>query len=161
MLEGIYAEAVFVAAIIIGATVAYWDLKTMTIPNWISISAAVIFLVIVFLGLGVEVALWRLAAAFGVLIVTFVLFVAGAMGGGDAKIAAAFAIPVAPIDLSMVLIILALSGLAALLVVSVLRRTLFSDGTWEVWSAGKSFPYGLPLAMTLIMYTGLVATIVS
>ena len=157
MFDGTIALIVFFAAALFGGAAALIDLKTMTIPNWLTGSTALVFAILMLIGLGLEEGLWRVGNGLVVLFVGALLFWAGAIGGGDAKAAAAFAIPIAPIDASFVFLALAINGLVALGVIALLRRTALASGSWSVWSSGRSFPYGLPLAMTLILYTGLVA----
>lgn len=156
-MAGAYPMVVFAAATAVGLAVAIYDLKTMTIPNWLTGGAAALFLALALAGLGPWGALDRLIGALVVLAVCVALFFAGLLGGGDAKAAPAFALLVAPSDAGFVLMALAVNGLIGLGVILALRRTRLAEGSWKVWSAGDKFPYGLTLAMTLILYTGLVA----
>ena len=71
----------------------FYDLFTMTIPNKITLALIAGFAVFAPLaGMGLETALWHIGVAIAVLIVGFVLFNMGVMGGGDAKLLAASAL---------------------------------------------------------------------
>ncbi len=75
------------------AYAAFSDLFTMTISNWISILLVVAFVAMgLMLGLPATTIELHLACGFGVLILTFVLFAFGWIGGGDAKLAATTAV---------------------------------------------------------------------
>ena len=149
----------------IGFATAFFDLKTMEIPNWLTGGAALIFLAYVFFALPMDEAIWRLVGGLLVLAICFVLFVVKVMGGGDAKAAAAFAPVVAAVDAPFVLLLLSVTALLGMVAVLLLRRTVFAnaeaDGGWAVWSARGRFPYGVALGSTLIIYLALVAFMVS
>ncbi|WP_395645796.1 prepilin peptidase [Terricaulis sp.] len=75
------------------ATSAWWDVTTMTIPNWISIALTALFPVVA-LATGMPMAQIGLHLAFGlaILVICFILFQINIMGGGDAKMIAATAV---------------------------------------------------------------------
>lgn len=137
--------------------VAISDLRTMTIPNKLTGAVAILFLGLVFFALPLEAALWRLAGGAVVLAAGFGLFLAGMIGGGDAKAAAAFAPMIAPGDAGAALLLLALSALVGLVALALLKRTALARGDWAVWSAGRRFPYGVALSMALVAYLALAA----
>ena len=139
---------------------AYSDLKTMEIASQWGISTAVAFLGLVFATLPMGDALFRVGAAFAILIVLMLLFFVGGVAGGDAKAMATFALLVAPIDAGFVLLLLSVNGLVMLAVISLLRRTRLAGGEWKFWSAERRFPYGVALCATLLIYLSLVATVV-
>ena len=156
-----YALIAFLVATPIALMVIISDLKTMTIPNWLTGGAFVIFAALVFWGLNLDDALTRLMGARIVLVVSFILFAIGGLGGGDAKAATGFALLVAPVDAGFVLMTLAVTGLLGIGVVMLLRRTPLAAGSWKMWAEPKRFPYGLTLGVTLIIYTALVAFLVN
>lgn len=158
---GDYAYIALAVATPIALLAAFYDLKHMIIPNWLSIAAAALFVALVFIALPQDQALWRLAGAGIVFAVCFVFYLIGAMGGGDVKAATAFSLMVAPQDVAVVLVILSATALIGMGVVAVLRRTSFADGGWKVWSDGAVFPYGVALAATLLIYLSLVAVLLS
>lgn len=152
----------FIVALPFALAVAVHDLRTMQIPNWLTGGAAVAFLAVVFATLPQEDAIARVIGAAVVLAVCFLFFALGAMGGGDGKAAAAFALLVAPWDAAFTLILLSVTALIGLGVIAVLRRTVFAGGgEWAVWSAERRFPYGVALGATLIIYLALVAFLVN
>lgn len=86
----IMSLGVFVALLAVGA---WWDVTTMTIPNWISIVLTALFPVAALLtGMSFATIGLHLAFGLGVLVVGFILFQINIMGGGDAKMIAATAV---------------------------------------------------------------------
>ncbi len=148
--------SLFIAAPI-AVAMALSDLKHMEIPNWMTGGAAVILLALVFALLPLEVALWRLAGAGIVFVACLALFFGGAMGGGDAKAAPGFALLVAPVDASLVMILLSVVALIGVVVLAGLRRTALAGGSWKVWAAKGQFPYAVALGATIIIYLSLAA----
>ena len=145
----------FLIATVVALAVMWWDLKTMTIPNWLSGGAAAVFLALILWVLPLDEVLLRLGTAAVVFVVGLLMFFTGAMGGGDVKAATAFALLIAPADRGVALVMLALFGLLAVIVLWGLRRTPLAHGSWAVWSTPKTFPYGVALSATLIVYMGL------
>lgn len=71
----------------------FYDIFTMTIPNRITLALIVAFLIAAPLaGMGLMTMLWHVGVAIAVLVVGFLLFNLGVMGGGDAKLLAASAL---------------------------------------------------------------------
>lgn len=72
---------------------AFSDIATMTIPNWVSLALAGLFVPAALLS-GMTLASLGVHLAFGagVLLVCFFLFQANILGGGDAKLIAAIAL---------------------------------------------------------------------
>ncbi len=140
--------------------VAWSDLATMKIPN-----KAVLALIAVFIGVGLiafpfQVWLWQIPHFFVVLAIGFVLSIAGVMGAGDAKFAAAAAPLVLLPDLVNLVAILGIStlfGFAShrLARMSPIRKLV---PHWESWERKKEFPMGYPLALTLVVYLALAAS---
>lgn len=152
---GLVTIYAFIITTAVALTVIWWDLKTMTIPNWLSGGAFVIFLALILWVLPMDQVLSRLITSGVVLVFGFLMFFAGGMGGGDVKAATAYALMIAPADRGVALIMLAVFGLMGVVVLWLLRRTPLANGSWAVWSAPKSFPYGIALSATLITYMGL------
>ncbi len=145
---------VFVACL---ACAAANDLRDMRIPNWISLALVALFAgyaVINGAALPVQA---HLAVGVGTLAVTFVIFAAGALGAGDAKLLSALALWMGPENgpafLAMVAI---LGGLFALLLMAAHRLarryaglndyTVFATSS-RLMRAGK-LPYGVPISLS-------------
>jgi prepilin peptidase CpaA len=136
------------------------DLLTMTISNWVSGLLVLLFAgLAVGLGLPWETLAWHIATGFAVLAVTFAMFAAGWIGGGDAKLAAATAVWVGPLGLVDYLILASLFGGGLTLAIVWWRSEplpLFA-ASWQ-WAsrlhhAGAGIPYGIALAAAgLIVY---------
>src|SRR4051794_3822702 len=85
--------AVLVFFPVLMAFAALSDLLTMTISNRVSIALVLGFLPLAFLcGVPVQDILSHIACGAAVLAITFSMFCAGWIGGGDAKLAAATAV---------------------------------------------------------------------
>ena len=131
------------------------DLRTMTIPNWISLALAGAFLVIGLIFLPFNEYLWRLAAGIIVFVIVFIMNAVRLIGGGDAKLAAAFTPYIAPIDWGAFLFLMAVSGIVTLVLhriagrIPAIRR---ATPSWKSWTAGRHFPYGTTIAVAAIYY---------
>jgi prepilin peptidase CpaA len=142
------------ACLPVACWVMWSDLARMRIPN-----AAVLALVAVFaitgpFALGLEAWAWRWTHLLVVLAIAFVLFSAGAMGGGDAKFAAAMAPFVAREDLLLFLTLFAATLLAAFAAHRAARAVPMVRGAvphWASWGA-RDFPMGLALGGSLLFY---------
>lgn len=78
-----------VAAFSLTVFAAWSDLRSFTIPNWISIALCALFPIAV-LTSPIEIDwLWAITLSGGVLIVGFLLFALGGLGGGDVKLISA------------------------------------------------------------------------
>ncbi|MEM9011876.1 MAG: prepilin peptidase [Pseudomonadota bacterium] len=139
---------------------AWSDLKTMTIPNWVSLLLLTIFLVVGPVLYPLEQMGLQIIVGLGVFAVGFLLNLTGRFGGGDAKFAAALVLFVDPRDLGPFLQILAIMSLAGLVTHRLLGRLpLMQRQTagWQSWQETAYFPLGFSLAGALIFYLGLVA----
>lgn len=134
--------------------VAQSDMARLKIPNTHVIALVAVFAVVGLIALPFGDYLWRWSHLGVVLVIGFLLNLAGAMGAGDAKFAAAAAPFVALGDLTLVFAILAAASLAGF---ATHRLAMRSFGPrvapeWESWTSGRRFPMGLPLAMALVFY---------
>lgn len=145
----------FLIASIVALAVMWWDLKTMTIPNWLTGGAFVVFLGLIIFLLPMDEVIARGIGAGVVLVVGLAMFFTGGMGGGDVKAATAYALLIAPADRGVALVMLAVFGLLGLVIFWILRRTPLARGSWAIWTAPRMFPYGIALSATLITYMGL------
>jgi prepilin peptidase CpaA len=136
------------------------DLFTMTISNKLSLAlVAAFFLLVVVTGMGFAAIGMHLAAAALVLIVSFLLFTQGWIGGGDAKLAAAAALWFGFGYLLDFLVYASLLGGALTLVLIQFRRLplpgLLARQHWIMRLHDKAggVPYGIALAAAaLIVY---------
>ena len=165
----IFAMLVFFPALM--AYAAFSDLFTMTISNFVSLALVVIFFILA-LALGMPAKEIGLHAAAGalVLLVTFLMFARGWIGGGDAKLAAATALWIG-FDLlaDYSLYAAALGGLLTLVILILRRYPLPPVLTGQAWLArlhdkANGVPYGIALAVAgLMLYpeTGIWASAVA
>jgi prepilin peptidase CpaA len=136
------------------------DLFTMTISNKLSLAlVAAFFLLVIVTGMGLAAIGMHLAAAALVLIVAFLLFTQGWIGGGDAKLAAAAALWFGFGYLLDFLVYASLLGGALTLVLIQFRRlplpALLARQHWIMRLHDKAggVPYGIALAAAaLIVY---------
>lgn len=145
------AIIVFPLAMIFGAL---WDLTTMTIPNWLTVSLAAAFVVVApFAGLGLEQIGWHLAAGCAALVAGMALFGFGFIGGGDAKFVAAAALWIGWSDLLGYLIVASIfGGVLTLAILGFRRMPLPQVLVRQAWVARlhdhrEGVPYGVALAL--------------
>lgn len=134
--------------------VAYTDLALMKITNQAVIVLALIFVVLGFFLMPLDVYLWKLAAIVIVMIVGIVLNAARAMGAGDAKFLAVAAPYVALGDLKLVMMLFMAILLAAAVTHRGVKYTPLRKlaPEWDSWKEGKKFPMGLALGPCLGVY---------
>ena len=101
---------------------AAFDLTQMKIPNWVVLGLFACFLL---------------------------------LGGGDGKFAAAAAAFIAPGDYGVIMVTLAVMSLLAVWLHRMMGRVRALQSVtqgWESYRDVKKFPFGLPLAATLVFY---------
>ena len=129
------------------------DLLTMTISNWLSLAlAGGFFLLIPVTGMGLHGVGMHLAAATVVLVVAFLFFSQGWIGGGDAKLAAATALWFGFDHLLDYLIYASLFGGALTLAILQFRKiplpAILARQGWilRLHETDGGIPYGVALA---------------
>ncbi|ALA17056.1 MULTISPECIES: prepilin peptidase [unclassified Chelatococcus] len=129
------------------------DIATMTISNKVSLALVAGFFLVAFAaGLPLPVIGLHLAAGVLVLAITFALFAAGWIGGGDAKLTAATALWFGFGQLMPYLLVASLLGGVLTLAFLKLRKTplpAFALGWgWaqRLHAANRGIPYGVALA---------------
>lgn len=141
------------------ALCAWYDLRSLRIPNWLVLAVLGVFLVTGFWGLPSDVFVWRLVQGAALLLIGFGLFSAGFVGGGDAKMAAALAPFVALDDMLAVLTLYAVITLLLILSLWVAMQVARHRSTG--WMAvdqyalplrERVFPMGLIFAITIVVY---------
>lgn len=137
--------------------IAWNDMRSMKITNGSVIALLLPFAILGPFAFGIETYLWQWLHLPVVLVVCILFWAAGVMGGGDAKMIAVMAPYVLVADVMLVMLIFAVSLLGALAVHSLFRFTRLKNFApdWKSWHAGRYFPKGLPLGMTLVFYLGL------
>ncbi|MDE2362651.1 MAG: prepilin peptidase [Hyphomicrobiales bacterium] len=136
------------------------DMLTMTIPNRVSlVLIAAFFLLAPFMGLSWSTVGWHVAAGLLVLVVTFMLFNFGWVGGGDAKLAAATALWLGFPTLPRYAVLAAIIGGVITLGLLQLRRfdlpESWQNKNWmlRLHDSKVGIPYGIALAIAgLIVY---------
>jgi prepilin peptidase CpaA len=140
------------------AFAAAYDLTTMTIPNKLSAAVALSFLVVVLLcRLPLSEIAWHLAAGLLVLLVTFGMFAAGWIGGGDAKLAAGIALWFGFSNLLDYLMLASIIGGGMTLLLLAARRyplpMLLARLPWalRLHDPKTGVPYGIALAIAALI----------
>lgn len=137
------------------AYAAFSDLFTMTISNWIAILLVAGFLALAWAsGMApVTILVFHLAPGFGVLVLTFVFFARGWIGGGDAKLAAATALWLGWDHLADYGLLASVLGAALTIALLLVRKRALPPAlTRRPWvarlhAAGTGVPYGIALAV--------------
>ena len=140
--------------------VAWSDLSRMKIPNAAVLATAAVFLLVGPVVLPLADWGWRWLHLAIVLVVGFLANMAGLLGAGDAKFAAAAAPFVAAADALALLTVFAaliLGAFAAHRLMRALPPVRRAVPHWQSWTAEK-FPMGLALGPGLALYLALAAT---
>ena len=149
------ANLVFLPFVLaIGIWVSWSDMKFMKIPNKAVMTLAAVWLVVGVIVVPFETWLWGWALGAAVLVVGFLATIAGLIGAGDAKFAAAMAPFFVSADPRFVMGLFAACLLGAFVSHRAMRlvgpfRAATAD--WASWT-NKDFPMGLALSGTLIFY---------
>lgn len=129
------------------------DMLTMKIPNAVSLLLIVAFFVLaIVLGMQWSVIGWHTLAGVLTLVVCFLLFNLGWIGGGDAKLAAATSLWLGFGLLPSYGVFASIFGGVLTLVILQLRRLKFEGGLFAApWlvrlrESGAGIPYGIALA---------------
>jgi len=161
--EDILQNLITLVGVALFIVAAYRDVKTFRIPN-VLVAAVALLAVLRLIVIGdPNVALYTVGASFALLIVGFVLFWQGFIGGGDAKLITAAALLIGYNDLFPSLLLMGIGGgvisLTALAIHKYLplylgpRLTLLSPKT------RLAVPYGVAIAtagsVTLFLQTSL------
>jgi prepilin peptidase CpaA len=134
------------------------DLFTMTIANRVSlVLVGGFFVLAVLTGMSPAAIGWHVAAGAAVLVISFVLFSCGWVGGGDAKLAAATALWFGFAHLLDYLLYASIFGGALTLVLIQFRLLplprLFAGREWieRLHKTGGGVPYGIALAAAALL----------
>ena len=134
------------------------DLVSMTISNKVSLVLMAGFMIFAFLiGMPWEAIAWHWGIFAVVLLVGFALFAFGAIGGGDAKLAASTALWLGwEHSMSYFVIAAFLGGMLTLLILRLRTMPLperVSNVGWiaRLYRADEGIPYGIALAAAAIM----------
>ncbi|MFT7106758.1 MAG: prepilin peptidase CpaA [Yoonia sp.] len=147
------------AVIPIAIYIAWNDMRSMKITNASVLALVFAYAIIGPFAFGLELYAWQWLHLPVALVVCMALWALRIMGGGDAKIIAAMSLFFMVADLLLITQIFAASLLGALAVHSLFRFTALKNiaPDWKSWTAGRYFPKGLPLSMTLLFYLLFVA----
>lgn len=146
---------------------AYLDLKYLRLPNWLALACLAAFLIIAIgdimlnerTGMRWSLIGWRLLYALIVMVVGFLAFSLGLVGGGDVKMLAALVPFVAETDVSEVLVLYCIAAIVGVLGVWLLSYTKIGERTgWATWTTRNkrgrlNFPWGVALAATMLVYS--------
>lgn len=133
------------------------DLFTLTIPNRLSIILVAVFFPLAFLaGLPLETIMMHVASGAGILVVGFILFSTGTLGGGDAKLLAAASLWVGVAPLAEFFFYVALIGGALAIGILIYRQIPNESVAGPAWALrlhekGHGIPYGIAIAGAALM----------
>ncbi|MEL6921698.1 MAG: prepilin peptidase [Pseudomonadota bacterium] len=130
------------------------DVFTMTIANRVSLMLIVGFLIVApFIGITWMEFMWHIAAFALILVITFALFAANVMGGGDAKLMSSTALWIGlNAQLMEYVLVFTVAGGLITLFLLMLRNSAFATYVGEIrvlWRMldEKDIPYGVGLAI--------------
>ncbi|WP_375254320.1 prepilin peptidase [Yoonia sp.] len=139
--------------------IAWNDMRSMKITNGSVLVLLGVFAVVGPFAFGLEQYLWQWLHVPVMLAIGMVLWALRTMGGGDAKMIAAMAPFFAVSDYLLIVSLFATCLIVAMIVHSLFRFTRLKNivPEWKSWTAGRDFPKGLPLSMTLLFYLAISA----
>ncbi len=144
-----------VAMAVLMAITAWFDLKSLRIPNWCVLAVLAVFLVTGLWGLPLDIFAWRLLHGVIVLVLGFGLYTVagGHVGGGDIKMIAVLTPFIPGAHVGFVLLIFVLVSVAGLIVHRLARAGLRDRKTgWAALDQRRFFPVGLLLGGTIMIY---------
>ncbi len=136
---------------------AYSDLRYMRIPDFISIALVVLFAVTVLIQSPVDIRA-RIAVASGIFAIGYIGFSFRLIGGGDVKFLSALALFVPRSELTVFANLFSVSLLIGISLICMAQRSRLANVGWKSFSARGKFPMGLSIAMTGLMFYGLVSS---
>lgn len=142
------------AAAPISGFVIFSDLSRMKIPNLAVYTLVASYAVLGLIALPFDQYLWHWLHLPVLLIIGIILNASGAMGAGDAKFIAAAGPYIATADIRIMLPLFCACLLGGFVAHRIAKATPIRQAVphWESWTAGKRFPMGFPLGMTLVGY---------
>ncbi|MCA0919478.1 prepilin peptidase [Pseudooceanicola nanhaiensis] len=152
------AAAVFLPFVLpLCAHVVWTDLAAMRISNRTVLLLAAVFVVIGPFVLPFGTYGWRLLALVVVLLAGMLANALGLFGAGDAKFIAAAAPFIAPGDIRLALMILAVTLATGFVTHRIAKRTALRRlaPNWESWTRARDYPMGLSLGPALVIYLAL------
>ena len=130
------------------------DLLTMTISNRVTLTLLCGFIALALVtGMGRDELLSHVGAGFAVLVVTFIFFARGWIGGGDAKLAAVTALWFGANSTLAYFLCMALLGGLFALIIQLFRmqplpeRLLSKPWIVQLHARGTKMPYGVAMAL--------------
>ena len=154
-MEPIWAATYLAASLPFAIVAGVSDLRTMTIPNWVSLCLLTVFIGLSFFAFPWLNIAFRLAVMIGVFAVLFTLNQMGMMGGGDAKLLTVMTPFVAAGDWFNFVYYLAVWSIVTVVMHRIVMNTSLKDkyfSTWGSFQTKKKFPFGLPIALGFICY---------
>jgi len=140
---GIVSKLILLPTIALFAVIAYGDIKSLRIPNWLCAAVAILGVLRLAMNGDSVAACATVAIAVAIFLVTLVLFHRGIMGGGDAKLLVATVLLVGYHDLLPFLAVMSIGG--ALLALVVLVRHAFEP------TRPKAVPYGVAISSAAVV----------
>ena len=139
--------------------IAWNDMRSMKITNGSVLVLLSVFAVVGPIAFGLEQYIWQWLHVPVMLALGMALWALRTMGGGDAKMIAAMSPFFVVSDFLLIINLFATCLIVALIVHSLFRFTRLKNiaPEWKSWTAGRDFPKGLPLSMTLLFYLAISA----
>lgn len=148
------ATVFLVAALPICGFIIYSDLSRMKIPNLANGALVLCYAVLGLIVLPFDQYLWHWTHLIVLLVIGIVMTAGGAMGAGDAKFIAAAGPYIATADTSLMIVLFSACLLAGFVTHRLAKMSPIRNMVphWTSWEAGRRFPMGFPLGMTLVFY---------
>ncbi|KCZ48364.1 A24 family peptidase [Hyphomonas pacifica] len=131
---------------------ALHDINRLTIPNWLNLTLAALFIPAAFVsGLPLEILGGHLLAALCAFVIAFALFAFNIFGGGDAKMIPAVMLWIGPNAAMDFLFAMALAGGACAMIILLVRKTMpvevLPGAVRAPFEEKAGVPYGVAIAI--------------
>ena len=140
------------------AYAAYSDLKSYTLPNFISLILVAGFaLIMVVLQPPLSAVGWHVGVGAILFVIGFILFATGLFGGGDVKVIAALGLWLGPMNVLSFLTLMAIFGGVLALFLLVFRKIkipqhwLKNSAIAGLHSKEEGIPYGVAIALAALI----------
>jgi len=151
-MELTFTTAAFVVLAPLMLLTAYFDLRQLRIPNWLTALTAAAFLPVGLAFLPLPEIGWRYLTGAAFLAAGFLIHMIGKMGGGDIKMLSALAVWIPRGDAMTVLMIFAGTLIVGLIGILAARKLAPVYAPWLSLQAGARYPMGVSMAATVVIW---------
>ncbi len=156
MTQSVIVALFLYGAILLLLAAALWDAVTLTIPNYLVLAVAALYVASLTVAFDLSDILFDLLVALAVFVVCFALFALNWLGGGDAKLAPGAALWAGHSGILEFIIAMTLAGGVLAIVLLLMRAALRTAGAAQdnlpvVLRWASPVPYGIAISAGAIL----------